>query len=73
MQSGFSHGDVVVVNDEIAKISGVKIVGVLDYWIKKKNYSKRKIESKYDYLYFVTSYDGKKLGPYRQEDLQKIT
>lgn len=72
MQATFKHGDHVVVNDEIAKISGVKFVATIDYWIKRDKYKKRNIESKYNYLYFLKGYDGKQIGPYAQEDLEKI-
>lgn len=72
MQAVFKHGDAVVVNDEIAKISGVKFVATVDYWIKRKKYHKKDIPSKYNYLYFVRSNTDKLMGPYAQEDLLRL-
>lgn len=72
MKAPFDHGDSVIIYDDFAKISGIKEVATIDYWVKASKYKKRKIETKYEYIYFVFTPTGKQKGPYRHEDLIKL-
>lgn len=72
MKATFNHGDTVVIYDDFARMTGIKEVATIDYWIKANKYKKNKIETKYEYLYFVLTPTGKHKGPYRQEDLLEL-
>lgn len=72
VKAPFSHGDTVVIYNDFARITGIKEVATIDYWVKASKYRKTKIETKYEYLYFVLTPTGKQKGPYRQEDLLEL-
>lgn len=73
-EAKFQHGDFVVIKDDTVKMTGIKRVGTVDYWIKEKSINDKGYKSfNGNYKYFLNNPDGSgKLGPFYEMELEGL-